>query len=638
MSGKFLFARFSFLLSVLFGNFSSMATWSTGNNYLRQQQLVNNNPKVDAIKEQFQKVTEYNYSLYCQQLQKAEEASHNPLGLGVSVGSSNLSKIDSLPPGRPQNENKKLRFSKSELSYGDYRRLKELENPTGSSSINYFSVPTQSCQRNTYDPRDNRRAKQDDGWGDDAPASDAKKSFSKSRNASSSDRGHKSKNNVKQASDDWDDLPPPPPPLEKKSGASKDDDIWDDLIESSAAKKVSSTNPPKAAQTDDWDDEPSVQQNIPINQGNDDDWGDLLPASSTSQSKVKVEKSDWSDDEAKSTSFSNGNQRARSDSRSRENSFRRGASRDGSTDRFRSGSRASNGNERSRPGEWDCSKCHKNNFAHRTDCFRCHEPKGEATGSTQNRPGGGFQRQPRADDWQCLSCNEKANFGNRYECFKCKAPRADDGGANNRSKSFQRPPREPHPDDWQCPSCRGTNFNGRTECFRCKEPKADCAGSSYQSRSSSYRGNSRGRNYDRTSSYNSAPVKSGWSDDESDDKKDKKPANGNDDWDIPSQPTKKRLSNDDDDWLTCTAPAPKKLKAADDDDDSWDVKDEPKVKPEVDGCTASTSTQNDANSAIVATSNTQNTADDDDDWGPPVKPVIAQAQSSTSANQDDDDW
>jgi hypothetical protein len=31
-----------------------------------------------------------------------------------------------------------------------------------------------------------------------------------------------------------------------------------------------------------------------------------------------------------------------------------------------------------RSGDWDCSKCGNNNFASRTNCRRCQEPKGEA--------------------------------------------------------------------------------------------------------------------------------------------------------------------------------------------------------------------------------------------------------------------
>jgi len=85
-----------------------------------------------------------------------------------------------------------------------------------------------------------------------------------------------------------------------------------------------------------------------------------------------------------------------------------------------------------RDGEWDCPSCGINNFSRRTECFKCHEPKGGAGGGggrREERGGdrdGGYERRPppekREGDWECKSCNRN-NFARNTDCFKCHEPK-----------------------------------------------------------------------------------------------------------------------------------------------------------------------------------------------------------------------
>jgi len=147
-----------------------------------------------------------------------------------------------------------------------------------------------------------------------------------------------------------------------------------------------------------------------------------------------------------------------------------------------------------RPGDWDCIKCSKLNFASRQKCMNCDLIK------------------PRAGDWYCVNCkqvifaskdecgvckrgrpiNEKAysqkpgdwkcpcgisNFSSRVACFGCQQPKVG-------SSSSVPPPVVPapaavsqKPGDWKCP-CGTSNFASRVACFGCKQPKLGASGSS----------------------------------------------------------------------------------------------------------------------------------------------------------------
>ena len=209
--------------------------------------------------------------------------------------------------------------------------------------------------------------------------------------------------------------------------------------------------------------------------------------------------------------------------------FDRG-SRDGGRGNFDRGNRGRND---SNDGDWDCPKCNNSNFARRTECNRCGEPRGAGggrrdggrgnfdrgsrdrrdggrgnfdRGSRDRRDGGrrdggrgNFDRGSRDggatfahNDWDCPKCNN-SNFSFRRECNRCGEPRSGgggdrrDGGRGNFDRgsrdggrrdggrgNFDRGNRgrnDSNDGDWDCPKCNNSNFARRTECNRCGEPR-----------------------------------------------------------------------------------------------------------------------------------------------------------------------
>mmetsp|Transcript_162270 Transcript_162270/g.299248 ORF Transcript_162270/g.299248 Transcript_162270/m.299248 type:complete len:133 (+) Transcript_162270:86-484(+) len=59
----------------------------------------------------------------------------------------------------------------------------------------------------------------------------------------------------------------------------------------------------------------------------------------------------------------------------------------------KSGGKGGGKNEK-RPGDWECPSCGTNNFARRTECFKCGTPKGRENGSRGG--GGGGRRRSRS--------------------------------------------------------------------------------------------------------------------------------------------------------------------------------------------------------------------------------------------------
>lgn len=96
---------------------------------------------------------------------------------------------------------------------------------------------------------------------------------------------------------------------------------------------------------------------------------------------------------------------------------------------------------------------------------------GQSNGGSRNRDengGGGYQR--RDGDWTC-DCGG-SNYANRTECFKCKEPKPENANTTGSSGGGERQKR---PGDWNC-SCGVSNFASRTSCFKCSEEKPEGAG------------------------------------------------------------------------------------------------------------------------------------------------------------------
>ncbi|MEL0266791.1 MAG: zinc finger protein, partial [Candidatus Poseidoniales archaeon] len=92
--------------------------------------------------------------------------------------------------------------------------------------------------------------------------------------------------------------------------------------------------------------------------------------------------------------------------------------------------------------DWTCPKCNNSNFARRTVCNRCEEP----------RPGGGGQRSDRGG---------RDNRGFKHDRGGDRRFNDRQGGRDNRGgRDNGRPQRGNFNDnDWTCPQCNNSNFS-----------------------------------------------------------------------------------------------------------------------------------------------------------------------------------
>ncbi|MGB1232703.1 MAG: zinc finger protein [Poseidonia sp.] len=104
--------------------------------------------------------------------------------------------------------------------------------------------------------------------------------------------------------------------------------------------------------------------------------------------------------------------------------------------------------------DWTCPKCNNSNFARRTVCNRCEEP----------RPGGGRQRSDRGG---------RDNRGFRNDRGGDRRFNDRQGGRDNRGgRDNGRSQRGTFNDnDWTCPQCNNSNFSFRNACNRCEAPR-----------------------------------------------------------------------------------------------------------------------------------------------------------------------
>ena len=185
------------------------------------------------------------------------------------------------------------------------------------------------------------------------------------------------------------------------------------------------------------------------------------------------------------------NNRSRDNSRGREERSGRGRNERGNRDRSRSNSRGRDGGNNR---DWECSKCNNKNFAFRTECNRCGEPKGRggrdnrrSRDGNDRRGRGGSDRRDRNErgsnrgthsdnDWTCGEC-QNSNFSFRTECNRCGAPKGRGRGSskqwsgNERRAGDRREEPQPRAGDWECPQCGKSNFAKRNECFGCGRSK-----------------------------------------------------------------------------------------------------------------------------------------------------------------------
>ena len=168
------------------------------------------------------------------------------------------------------------------------------------------------------------------------------------------------------------------------------------------------------------------------------------------------------------------NQRSREERRGRDDRRDNRRGRDDRRDNRR-GRNDRRGRDNSNNRDWECPKCNNSNFAFRTECNRCGEPKGRG-----GRSGGRREQKSRKgthsdNDWTCGEC-QNSNFSFRTECNRCGAPKGRGRGPSKQWKGDDRRPgdrNEPRPraGDWECPQCGKSNFAKRNDCFGCGRSK-----------------------------------------------------------------------------------------------------------------------------------------------------------------------
>lgn len=214
----------------------------------------------------------------------------------------------------------------------------------------------------------------------------------------------------------------PDPPASSSNSYRQSSIGFDPRDKSGSFKNVS------AKVDDGWDDDPAPVAKKSGLQASSNDWDDDEPTPMLQKPTKKPTNDDgWDDDDDKPTS--SGFQGKRSvNNYSREGSQGSRGSRSFSRDRSSTFQTESSDRQRVRPGDWSCSKCQHNNFASRSECQRCNEPKGDIAGGGESSSCS-RGRQQRDGDWNCGSC-QTSNFATRFGCYRCKEPKGGSAGGS----------------------------------------------------------------------------------------------------------------------------------------------------------------------------------------------------------------
>ena len=154
----------------------------------------------------------------------------------------------------------------------------------------------------------------------------------------------------------------------------------------------------------------------------------------------------------------------------------------------RGGGGRGGGGQDFREGDWECH-CGANNFARRTECFKCEAPKSGGGGGGGYGGGGGGYGGGGGGYGAGGGNGGYGGGGGRYGGggggygggggggyggggYGGGGGGNDNGGYGGRDEGRERrPPPEKRDGDWECKSCGVNNFARRTECFKCSEPK-----------------------------------------------------------------------------------------------------------------------------------------------------------------------
>jgi len=103
-----------------------------------------------------------------------------------------------------------------------------------------------------------------------------------------------------------------------------------------------------------------------------------------------------------------------------------------------------------RPGDWTCPICNGHIYASKQFCCKCKVNKHGTKATTTDN----------CNDWNCRKCGD-LQFANRTKCRQCNEPRFDMTTLHNVSNSRIRP------GDWLCPKCGDHQFANNVTCRRC---------------------------------------------------------------------------------------------------------------------------------------------------------------------------
>ncbi|RID52782.1 hypothetical protein BRARA_G00221 [Brassica rapa] len=135
-----------------------------------------------------------------------------------------------------------------------------------------------------------------------------------------------------------------------------------------------------------------------------------------------------------------------------------------------------------REGDWECLGCNNRNYAFRSFCNRCKQPRLFMDNNTSQNS----KWLPRIGDWICTGCTNN-NYASREKCKKCGQPKEVAASLQSHLSYFALGPdpvdqlgsllpfsnqasalKEWRSGDWIC-TCGFHNYSSRIQCKKCNE-------------------------------------------------------------------------------------------------------------------------------------------------------------------------
>lgn len=128
-----------------------------------------------------------------------------------------------------------------------------------------------------------------------------------------------------------------------------------------------------------------------------------------------------------------------------------------------------------REGDWECLGCNNRNYAFRSFCNRCKQPRLFMDNNTSQNS----KWLPRIGDWICTGCTNN-NYASREKCKKCGQPKEVAASLQSHLSYFDQlgsllpfsnqasALKEWRSGDWIC-TCGFHNYSSRIQCKKCNE-------------------------------------------------------------------------------------------------------------------------------------------------------------------------